>query len=43
MAVGALWGYGDDKQPLIDNADIIIKEIKELCQKLNCQTTQQKD
>ena len=39
MAVGALWGYGDDKQPLIDNADITIKEIKELCQKLNCQTT----
>ena len=29
-AVGALWGYGDDKQPLIDNADITIKGMKEL-------------
>ena len=29
-AIGALWGYGDDKQPLIESADITIRGIKEL-------------
>ena len=32
-AVGVLWGYGDNKQPLIDNADIILESIEQLCQK----------
>lgn len=32
-AIGALWGYGDDKKPLIDNADEVINSIEELCQK----------
>lgn len=29
-AVGALWGYGDDKKPLIENADIIINKAEEI-------------
>lgn len=37
-AIGALWGYGDDKTPLIKNADILIDNMGELCQKLNYQT-----
>ena len=28
-AIGALWGYGDDKKPLIESADKIIKSIRE--------------
>lgn len=32
-AIGALWGYGDNKQPLIDNADRVIDSIGELCLK----------
>lgn len=32
-AVGVLWGYGDNKQPLIENADIILESIEQLCQK----------
>lgn len=30
LAIGALWGYGKDKQPLIENSDITLKNIKEL-------------
>lgn len=29
-AIGALWGYGDNKQPLIDNADYISNDVHEL-------------
>lgn len=29
-AIGALWGYGRNKQPLIENADITLKIITEL-------------
>ena len=32
-AVGVLWGYGDNKQPLIENADIILESLEQLCQK----------
>lgn len=38
-AIGALWGYGNDKSKLIQSADTTIKDIKEvICQKLNYQT-----
>ena len=30
-AIGAYWGYGDNKTELLKNADIIIKSIEELC------------
>ncbi len=33
VAVAATWGYGDNKKPLIENADIVINSIEELCQK----------
>ena len=36
--VGALYGYGDNKTPLIENADILIESMGELCQKLNYRT-----
>lgn len=29
-SIGALWGYGDDKQPLIDNSDYTAKNVQEL-------------
>ena len=29
-AIGVLWGYGDDKKPLIENADIIINKAEEI-------------
>lgn len=29
-AVGVLWGYGSDKNPLISEADIIVKSVEEL-------------
>ena len=29
-AIGALWGYGDDKKPLIENADIVIERAEEI-------------
>ena len=32
-AIGALWGYGDDKNELIKKADRVINSIGELCQK----------
>ena len=37
-AVGALYGYGDNKTELINSADILIENIGELCQKLNLLT-----
>lgn len=38
--IGVLWGYGENKTPLIENADIIVKNTEELkeCLKLNYQT-----
>jgi len=33
-AVGVLWGYGVDKQPLIDAADIVVKNVAELKERL---------
>lgn len=30
VSVGALWGYGDDKQPLLENADFIAENVQEL-------------
>lgn len=38
--IGVLWGYGENKTPLIANADIIVKNTEELkeCLKLNYQT-----
>ena len=33
VAVAATWGYGDNKKPLIENADRVINLIEELCQK----------
>lgn len=40
MAIGALWGYGDDKSELIKYADYTVKNVEELreCLKLNYQT-----
>lgn len=32
-SIGALWGYGDDKQPLVDNADFVVERVKDI--KLN--------
>lgn len=29
-SIGALWGYGDNKQPLIENADIVANNAKDL-------------
>ena len=29
-SVGALWGYSDNKQPLIDNANYTVENVKEL-------------
>lgn len=29
-SIGALWGYGDNKQPLIDNADIVVDSAEDL-------------
>lgn len=29
-AVGVLWGYGSDKTPLINEADIVVKSVEEL-------------
>lgn len=29
-SIGALWGYGDDKQPLIDNADFVLESVKDI-------------
>ena len=38
--IGVLWGYGSNKTSLKENADYIVKDVKELreCQKLNYQT-----
>lgn len=33
FAIGALWGYGDNKKPLTEKADRVISSIGELCQK----------
>ena len=33
VAAGALWGYGNEKQPLINNADYTLKSIEELLNK----------
>ncbi len=30
MTVGVLWGYGTDKQPLIDEADVVVENVEEL-------------
>lgn len=39
--IGVLWGYGDNKTALRENADIIVENTEELreCLKLNYQTT----
>lgn len=39
--IGVLWGYGENKEPLKENADIIVRNTEELrkCLKLNYQTT----
>lgn len=29
-SVGVLWGYGIDKQPLIEAADVVVKDVEEL-------------
>lgn len=42
-AIGVLYGYGDDKTLLVENADITITKMDELCQKLNYRITLQKD
>jgi len=38
--IGVLWGYGENKQPLINNSDLVVKDVKDLkeCLKLNYQT-----
>ena len=33
--IGVLWGYGENKTPLIENSDIIVKNIEELRKCLN--------
>lgn len=34
--IGVLWGYGDDKSELIENATFVVNSVEELvCQKLN--------
>ena len=33
--IGVLWGYGENKTPLIENSDIIVKNIEELRKFLN--------
>ena len=30
LAIGALWGYGENKKPLIEKSDITIKNVEEL-------------
>ena len=30
LAIGALWGYGENKEPLIQNADIVINSANEI-------------
>lgn len=30
LAIGALWGYGENKKPLIQNADIVINSANEI-------------
>ena len=30
LAVGALWGYGENKEPLIKNSDIVINSANEI-------------
>ena len=30
LAIGALWGYGENKEPLIQNADIVIDSANEI-------------
>lgn len=37
LAVGAMWGYGDDKTALKENADILINSITELLENKNFQ------
>lgn len=37
-ALAALWGYGDDKRPLIETSDAQMESMKEIWQKLNFQT-----
>lgn len=29
-SIGALWGYGDDKQPLIKNADFVVEKVNNI-------------
>lgn len=37
FSIGVLWGYGNDKSDLINQSDMVVKDIKELeeCLKLN--------
>lgn len=35
LAIGALWGYGENKKPLIENSDITIKNVEELSNYFN--------